>query len=40
MLEKDPKKRITPKEALQHKFFIDNGCYKQNQLNIMRAKNK
>ena len=30
MLEKDPNKRITPKEALKHKFFENNGCYKQN----------
>ena len=27
LLEKDPKKRITPKKALQHKFFRDNKMY-------------
>jgi serine/threonine protein kinase len=27
LLEKDPKKRITPKTALQHKFFRDNKMY-------------
>jgi serine/threonine protein kinase len=25
LLEKDPKKRITPKIALQHQFFFENG---------------
>jgi calcium-dependent protein kinase len=28
MLEKDPKLRITPKQALAHKFFVENGYSK------------